>query len=65
MLLLESAVVLLLVARDLGLFYVGFETMLVPLAFLIAVWGGPQPLARDDPLHHLHARRLAADADRA
>ena len=41
MLLLESAVVLLLVARDLGLFYVGFETMLVPLAFLIAVWGGP------------------------
>ncbi|MDX6598364.1 MAG: NADH-quinone oxidoreductase subunit, partial [Gaiellales bacterium] len=41
MLLLESAVILLLVARDLGLFYVGFETMLVPLALLIAVWGGP------------------------
>ena len=55
---------LLLVARDLALFYVGFEAMLVPLAFLIAVWGGPEPRARDDPLHHLHARRLAADAGR-
>jgi NADH-quinone oxidoreductase subunit M len=41
MLLLESAVILLLVARDLALFYVGFEAMIVPLAILIAVWGGP------------------------
>jgi NADH-quinone oxidoreductase subunit M len=41
MLFLEAAVVLLLVARDLALFYVGFEAMLVPLAILIAVWGGP------------------------
>jgi NADH-quinone oxidoreductase subunit M len=28
------------VARDLALFYVGFEAMIVPLALLIAVWGG-------------------------
>jgi NADH-quinone oxidoreductase subunit M len=41
MLLLEAAVVLLLVARDLGLFYVGFEAMIAPLALLVAVWGGP------------------------
>jgi NADH-quinone oxidoreductase subunit M len=41
MLFLEASVVLLLVARDLALFYVGFEAMLVPLAILIAVWGGP------------------------
>jgi NADH-quinone oxidoreductase subunit M len=41
MLFLEAAVVLLLVARDLALFYVGFEAMIVPLALLIAVWGGP------------------------
>ncbi len=41
MLFLEAAVVLLFVARDLALFYVGFESMLLPLAFLIAVWGGP------------------------
>ncbi len=42
MLILESAVVLLLVARDLALFYVGFEAMLVPIALLIGVWGGPE-----------------------
>jgi NADH-quinone oxidoreductase subunit M len=41
MLLLEASVVLLLVARDLLLFYVGFELMIVPLALLIAIWGGP------------------------
>jgi NADH-quinone oxidoreductase subunit M len=40
MLLLEAAVVLLLVARDLALFYIGFEAMIVPLALLIAIWGG-------------------------
>ncbi len=40
-LLLESALVLLLVALDLALFYVGFEAMIAPLALLIAVWGGP------------------------
>jgi NADH-quinone oxidoreductase subunit M len=41
MLILEAAVVLLFVARDIALFYVGFEAMLVPLALLISVWGGP------------------------
>jgi NADH-quinone oxidoreductase subunit M len=41
MLLLQSAVVLLLVARDLLIFYIGFELMIVPLALLIAIWGGP------------------------
>jgi NADH-quinone oxidoreductase subunit M len=41
MLLLQAAVVLLLVARDLLIFYIGFELMMVPLALLIAIWGGP------------------------
>ena len=40
MLALESAVVLLFVARDLIVFYVGFEAMLVPLIFLVGGWGG-------------------------
>ena len=40
-LLLEAALMLLFVARDLVLFYVGFEAMLMPLAFLIGLWGGP------------------------
>ena len=51
-------------ARDLVLFYVGFEAMLIPLALLIAVWGGANAQPRDDALRHLHAGRLAADAGR-
>jgi NADH-quinone oxidoreductase subunit M len=39
-LLLVSALMLLFSARDLILFYVGFEAMLVPLAFLMGIWGG-------------------------
>src|ERR1700712_5191047 len=39
-LLLVSALMLLFAARDLVLFYVGFEGMLIPLAFLMGVWGG-------------------------
>ena len=41
LLLLESALLLLFCARDLIVFYVGFEAMLIPLYFLIGVWGGP------------------------
>jgi NADH-quinone oxidoreductase subunit M len=41
-LLLESALMLLFVARDLVLFYVAFEAMLIPFVFLIGLWGGPQ-----------------------
>jgi NADH-quinone oxidoreductase subunit M len=37
---LQSALVLLFVARDLVLFYIAFEAMLIPLAFLISGWGG-------------------------
>jgi NADH-quinone oxidoreductase subunit M len=39
-LLLVSALMLLFAARDLVLFYVGFEAMLIPLAFLMGIWGG-------------------------
>src|SRR5262249_61320305 len=39
-LLTESALMLLFSARDLVLFYVGFEAMLIPLALLMVVWGG-------------------------
>jgi NADH-quinone oxidoreductase subunit M len=45
MLFLEAALMLLFVAHDLVLFYVGFEAMLVPLAFLISGWGGPDRVA--------------------
>ena len=56
-LLLESALVLLLVALDLALFYVGFEAMIAPLALPDRRLGRPQPQPRRDSLRHLHARR--------
>jgi NADH-quinone oxidoreductase subunit M len=40
LLLLESALLLLFTAQDLIMFYVGFEAMLIPLYFLIGIWGG-------------------------
>ncbi len=42
LLLLEAALILVFCARDLILFYVGFEAMLVPFYFLIGIWGGPE-----------------------
>ncbi len=39
LLLLEAALMLLFVAHDLILFYVGFEAMLIPLYFLVGIWG--------------------------
>ncbi len=42
LLVLESALILVFCARDLILFYVGFEAMLIPLYFLIGIWGGPE-----------------------
>ena len=40
LLLLEAALVLLFTARDLVLFYVGWEVMMIPLFVLMGVWGG-------------------------
>jgi NADH-quinone oxidoreductase subunit M len=40
LLLLESALMLVFVAHDLILFYVGFEAMLIPFYFLMGIWGG-------------------------
>ena len=42
MLLLETAMLGTLVALDLVLFYVFWELMLIPMAILIGVWGGPR-----------------------
>ena len=41
-LLLESGLLGTFVAQDLVLFYVFWEAMLVPMYFLIALWGGPR-----------------------
>ena len=42
LLLLEAAVIGVFCARDLLLFYIFFEFTLLPLFFLIGIWGGPQ-----------------------
>ena len=42
MLLLESAMLGVFLARDLLWFYIFFEFTVVPLFFLIGIWGGPQ-----------------------
>jgi NADH-quinone oxidoreductase subunit M len=41
MLMLLGAIVGVFTAQDLLLFYVMFEAMLIPLYFLVGVWGGP------------------------
>src|SRR5213079_2116010 len=41
MLFLTSAVIGVFAAQDLFLFYIFFEAMMIPLYFLIGVWGGP------------------------
>src|SRR5262249_4419506 len=42
LLLLETAMLGVFLAFDIILFYVFFELTLVPLFFLIGIWGGPQ-----------------------
>ena len=64
MLFLTGATVGVFVAQDLLLFYAFFEAMLIPLYFLIGVWGGAGRLRRDGEVRHLHDGRLAADARR-
>ena len=43
---------------DLFLFYVFFEVMLLPMYFLIGIWGGDEPGIRGDQVPALHAVRL-------
>ena len=50
------------VAQDLILFFVFFEVVLLPMYFMIGVWGGEQPPVRVDQVLPLHAVRLGADA---
>jgi len=44
MLLLETGMIGVFVALDLFLFYVFWEAMLIPMYFLIGIWGGPRKI---------------------
>src|SRR5437773_10978052 len=41
MLLLETGMIGVFVSLDLFLFYVFWEAMLIPMYFIIGIWGGP------------------------
>ena len=43
------------VAQDLILFFIFFEIVLLPMFFMIGVWGGPEPRVRVDQVLPLHA----------
>ena len=60
----ETAVLGAFCAQDLALFVLFFDLMLVPFYFLIGIWGGPEPRARDHDVRDLHAGRQPADAGR-
>ena len=49
------------VAQDLILFFVFFEIVLLPMYFMIGVWGGENRRLRRDQVLPLHAVRLGAD----
>jgi NADH-quinone oxidoreductase subunit M len=44
MLILETGIIGVFVALNLFLFYVFWEAMLIPMYFLIGVWGGPRKI---------------------
>ena len=60
-LVLETGMIGTFVAQDLILFFVFFEVVLLPMYFMIGVWGGEQPPVRLDQVLPLHAVRLGAD----
>ena len=49
---------------DFFLFYVFWEVMLVPMYFLIGIWGGPRQALRGDQVLPLHPLRIGPDAAR-
>ena len=62
MLVLETGMLGAFLALDLFVFYVFWELMLIPMYFIIGIWGGERRLYAVDQVRHLHAGRLAADA---
>jgi NADH-quinone oxidoreductase subunit M len=57
LLLLEVGIIGVFVSQDYFLFYVFWEVMLLPMYFLIGIWGGPAARVRGDQVLPLHARR--------
>ena len=63
-LVLETMMIGVFAARDVFLFYVFFEAMLIPMYFLIGVFGGVAGQVRGDEVPAVLPRRRPADAGR-
>ncbi len=61
-LLLESAMMGVFVSLDLFLFYVFWDAMLIPMYFLIGIWGYDRRIYAVDQVPALHDGRQRADA---
>ena len=57
MLVLETGMIGAFLALDLFVFYVFWELMLIPMYFIIGIWGGERRLYAVDQVRHLHAGR--------
>ena len=62
LLLLQTAVVGVFTSMDLFLFYLFFEVSLVPMYFLIGIWGRREPPLCSDQILSVHARRISRHA---
>ena len=62
MLLLETGMAGTFIAFDLILFFVFWELVLVPMYFLIGIWGSRQPRVRRDQVLPVHAVRVGVHA---
>ena len=63
-LLLQTAMLGVFMSLDFLLFFVFWETVLVPMYFIIAIWGGQRRALRLHQVHDLHLDRLGADVPR-
>ena len=61
LLLLETGMLGVFAARDIILFYVFFEFTLIPLFFLIGIWGSEERRYAADQVLPVHAGRQRAD----
>ena len=61
-LLLQTGMLGVFMSLDFFLFYVFWEVMLVPMYFIIGVWGGAAQALRRHQVLPLHPGRLGADA---
>ena len=64
MLALEAAMIGVFISLDLFLFYVFWDAMLIPMYFLIGIWGYDRRIYAVDQVHPLHDGGQRADADR-